>query len=138
MTDEELNERFAQLAEAVSRVAEAGTVGMRELREVILGQQTSMRELRDIVLGQQTSMRELRDIVLGQQASLGLLSRMLLESQERAAEDRASQAQVVQEIRTEIQQVHERQAESDRRFDVLLNEIRYLIRQQQPPEADNS
>lgn len=31
MTDEDLNQRFSQLADAVSRVAEASTTGMQQL-----------------------------------------------------------------------------------------------------------
>ena len=36
----------------------------------------------------------------------------------------------------ELEQIRQRQAESDQRFDVMLQEIRYLIRQQRSAEDD--
>ncbi len=36
----------------------------------------------------------------------------------------------------ELQDLRQRQAESDQRFDILLQEIRYLIHQQQPPTQE--
>jgi len=39
-------------------------------------------------------------------------------------------AEVVLEVRQEVRELRQRQAESDQRFEVLLGEIRYLIRNQ--------
>ncbi len=109
MTKEELNERFAQLAEAVSRVSEASTRGMDRL---LTGQLALQR--------------------LG-----GQLSEVVLEIRAEVAQLKADreQNQIQQEQRTaEIVELRQRQAETDARFNVLLDEIRFLIRRQFPEE----
>ncbi|MEN9221858.1 MAG: hypothetical protein Q6M04_05410 [Thermostichus sp. BF3_bins_97] len=98
MTDEELNQRFAQLAEAVSRVSEASTQGMDRL---LTGQLALQR--------------------LG-----GQLSEVVLEI-------RAEVAQLKQENAN----LRQRQAETDARFNVLLEEIRFLIRRQFPEDGQS-
>ncbi|MEN9225863.1 MAG: hypothetical protein Q6L60_02660 [Thermostichus sp. HHBFW_bins_43] len=98
MTDEELNQRFAQLTEAVSRVAEASTQGMDRL---LTGQLALQR--------------------LG-----GQLSEVVLEI-------RAEVAQLKQENAN----LRQRQAETDARFNVLLEEIRFLIRRQFPEDGQS-
>ncbi len=103
MTEEELNERFAQLAEAVSRVSEASTRGMDRL---LTGQLALQR------LGGQLS-----EVVLEIRAEVAQLK---AERQQRAAE---------------IAELRQRQAETDARFNILLDEIRFLIRRQFPEEG---
>ena len=97
MTDEELNARFAQMADAVGRVA---------------GAQLRFQE-------------QLGDLA-------GIIRQVI------ARQDRHEQE--LEEYRRkheqELAQIRQRQAESDQRFDVLLQEIRFLIRQQQPPQED--
>jgi hypothetical protein len=84
MTNEELNDRFAQMADAVGHIADAQ---------------------------------------LGTQKQIGLLSDLM----QRVIERQEQQEQ-------EIREIHLRQEESDQRFNILLEEIRFLIRQQRPRE----
>jgi len=88
MTDAELNARFAQMADAVGRVATA------QLRF-----QEQLGDLAGVV----------RQVI--------------------ARQDRHEQ---------ELAEFRQRQAESDQRFNVLLEEVRFLIRQQQrPPQPED-
>jgi len=127
MTKEELNERFAQLAEAVSRVAEASTRGMERLSERIEQvNSVSTRRMDRLLTGQLALQR------LG-----GQLSEVVLEIRAEVAQLKADreQNQIQQEQRTaEIVELRQRQAETDARFNVLLDEIRFLIRRQFPEE----
>ncbi len=94
MTDEELNARFAQMADAVGRVAHA------QLRF-----QEQLGDLAGVV----------RQVI--------------------ARQDRHEQelAEFRRQHEQELAEFRRRQEESDQRFNVLLQEIRFLIRQQQPP-----
>lgn len=95
MTDEELNARFAQMADAVGRVAQA------QLRF-----QEQLGDLAGVV-------------------------RQVIARQDRHEQELA-------EFRQELAEFRQRQEESDQRFNVLLQEIRFLIRQQPPlPEAED-
>ncbi|MCJ2541596.1 hypothetical protein [Thermostichus vulcanus] len=129
MTDEELNQRFAQLAEAVTRVAEASTQGIERLSERIEAINTaSMRGMDRLLTGQ-----------LALQQLCGQLSEVALEIRAEVAQLKANHAQIQiqQEQRaSEITDLHQRQAETDARFNVLLDEIRFLIRRQLPPEEE--
>jgi hypothetical protein len=80
MTNEEIEARFVQLAEAVTKVADTVT-----------------------------------KVAESQLALQALTGRM---------------AEVVLEVRQEVRQLKQHQAESDQRFEVLLEEIRFLIRNQ--------
>ena len=98
MTDEELNARFTQLADAVTRVAE-----------------TQSRFQEQVARGHVRFQEQLGDLA-------GFM-RQMAERQDRHEQ--------------EIQALKQRQVESDERFNVLLQEIRFLIRQQQPPPASD-
>jgi chromosome segregation ATPase len=130
MTEEELNERFAQLAEAVSRVAEASTRGMERLSERIEQvNSVSTRRMDRLLTGQLALQR------LG-----GQLSEVVLEIRAEVAQLKADreQNQIQQEQRAaEIAELRQRQAETDARFNVLLDEIRFLIRRQFPEEGQS-
>ncbi len=80
MTNEEIESRFVQLADAVTKVA---------------------------------------DSQLAMQTLTGRMAEVVLEVR-----------QEVREIQQEMRQLKERQAESDQRFEVLLEEIRFLIRRE--------
>ncbi len=64
------------------------------------------------------------------QSQLGDLARIF---RERAQQ----QDLLIEKHEQEIQPLQQRQAESDERFNMLLEEIRFLIRQQQPPPASD-
>ena len=87
---------------------------------------------------------QLVDAQLRFQSQLGDLARIfrdktqqqdrLIEQHERLIDQHE---QLIEKHEQEIQALQQRQAESDERFNVLLQEIRFLIRQQQPPpESD--
>ncbi len=123
MTDEELNQRFAHLAEAVSRVAEASTQGIERLSERIEAVNTaSMRGIDRLLTGQ-----------LALQQLCGQLSEVVLEIRAEIAQLQTDH----QQRASEIADLRQRQAETDARFNVLLDEIRFLSRRQLPPEEES-
>ncbi len=116
MTDEEINSRFAHMAEAVARLAESSDARIQELRE------------NDRLLSEK--MDRLVDGYLALQQNLGttseLLRQVIRENQQWRAEQeerKAEQERINEEFR-------QKNAESDQRFNILLEEIRFLIRQQ--------
>ena len=122
MTNEELNERFSLLADSVSRVADASTNGIRQLVE-----NSALRDER---------IRQLVDGQLALQRLGGQLSEIVLESREETRRLRLEHEEEARRLRLEheeeARQFRQRQEESDQRFDVLLQEIRYLIRRKDP------
>jgi hypothetical protein len=111
MTNEDLNDNFARLASAIERVSEASTQGLGEIKE-------NQRQF-------QNNQKKLQLAQLGTQTQIGLLSDMMRQSWERMDQHEAS-----------MEQLRHRQVEQDQRFDVLLDELRYLIRNQHPPQPD--
>lgn len=112
MTDEELNQRFAHLADAISRVADAGSSGMRDLKQTV---------------------ERLVDLQLTSQNQFGNLAQVVLALREEGRQMQQRQIQMEErQIQLEERQIQleERQAESDQRFEIILQEIRYLIRHQ--------
>ncbi len=96
---------------------------------------------------------QLVDAQLQFQSQLGDLARIfrektqqqdrLIEQQDRLIKQHErlieQHEQLIEKHEQDIQAQQQRQAESDERFNVLLQEIRFLIRQQQPPpESDPS
>ncbi len=99
MTDAELNARFAQMADAVGRVATAQLRFQEQLGDLA-------GVVRQVIARQDRHEQELMEF--------------------RQRHDQ------------ELAEFRQRQAESDQRFNVLLEEIRYLIRQQQqPPQPED-
>ncbi|NJK63212.1 MAG: hypothetical protein HC921_11510 [Synechococcaceae cyanobacterium SM2_3_1] len=162
MTNEELNERFAQMAEVVTslgtkvdrtadvveRLAESTDIRIRELQENDRLLAERLDQLVDGYLGLQfnlgTIAELLRQVIREHQQARAENERWRAEHERwraeherwraeherwRAEEEqrRADQEQINQELR-------QKQAESDQRFNILLEEIRFLIRQQRPPE----
>lgn len=109
MTDEELNARFSMLAAAQIRFQDQVSEIVQVFRERIEAQD----RLVDVIQARIT----------------------VIETQVEAiqAEVTAFQAEV-NRIQAETERNRERQDEADQRFNVLLEEVRYLIRQMgQPP-----
>ena len=105
-TDEMLDE----LADSVS-----------ELRESVSEVKDSVSELRESVSELRESVSEVKDSVEGLQLTAQALLQIAAQQQR---ENEARQA--------EIAEIRQRQEESDKRFEVLLSEVRYLIRQIKP------
>jgi len=109
-TDEmldELADSVSELRESVSEVKDS----VSELRE-------SVSELRESVSELRESVSEVKDSVEGVRLTANALLQIAAQQQR---ENEARQA--------EIAEIRQRQEESDKRFEVLLSEVRYLIRQ---------
>ncbi len=109
MTDEELNDRFAQVADAVGRVAHAQLRFQEQLGDLA-------GVVRQVLARQDRHEQELAEF----------------------RQEQADFRQELVEFRQELVKFRQRQEESDQRFNILLQEIRFLIRQQQPPPEEEA
>ncbi len=94
---------------------------------VIMRRPLAIRQL--LRLPSQSSIDQLTNAQLRFQSQLGDMARIFqarIEEHER----------VITEMRAETQAIKQQQLESDQRFEVLLAEIRYLIRQFSPPDSE--
>ncbi|TRV58158.1 MAG: hypothetical protein EWV52_10270 [Microcystis panniformis Mp_MB_F_20051200_S6D] len=112
-TDEMLDE----LADSVSELRES----VSELRESVSELRDSVSELRESVSELRESVSEVRESVDGVRITAQALLQIAAQQQR---ENEARQA--------EIAEIRQRQEESDKRFEVLLSEVRHLIRQIKP------
>jgi len=112
-TDEMLDklaDSVSELRESVSEVRDS----VSELRESVSAVRDSVSELRE-------SVSEVRDSVDGVRITAQALLQIAAQQQR---ENEARQA--------EIAEIRQRQEESDKRFEILVSEVRYLIRQIKP------
>jgi uncharacterized coiled-coil DUF342 family protein len=107
---DELADSVSELRESVSEVRDS----VSELRESVSEVKDSVSELRE-------SVSEVRESVDGVRITAQALLQIAAQQQR---ENEARQA--------EIAEIRQRQEESDKRFEVLLSEVRYLIRQIKP------
>jgi methyl-accepting chemotaxis protein len=107
---DELADSVSELRESVSEVRDS----VSELRE-------SVSEVRDSVSELRESVSKVKDSVEGVRITAQALLQIAAQQQR---ENEARQA--------EIAEIRQRQEESDKRFEVLLSEVRYLIRQIKP------
>ena len=92
-----------------------------ELADSVSGVKDSVLELRESVSELRESVSEVKDSVEGLQLTAQALLQIAAQQQR---ENEARQA--------EIAEIRQRQEESDKRLEVLLSEVRYLIRQIKP------
>jgi methyl-accepting chemotaxis protein len=83
---------------------------------------SSVTELRESVTELRESVTEVKDSVDGLRVTAQALLQVAAQQQSR-----------MDRFEEEMASIRERQAESDRRFNVLLEEVRYLIRGNNPP-----
>ena len=112
-TDEMLDE----LADSVSELRES----VSEVKDSVSEFRESVSELRESVSELRESVSEVKDSVEGVRLTANALLQIAAQQQR---ENEARQA--------EIAEIRQRQEESDKRFEVLLSEVRYLIRQIKP------
>ena len=112
-TDEMLDE----LADSVSELRES----VSEVRDSVSELRESVSEVNDSVSELRESVSEVRESVDGVRITAQALLQIAAQQQR---ENEARQA--------EIAEIRQRQEESDKRFEVLLSEVRYLIRQIKP------
>ncbi|BCU09679.1 hypothetical protein [Microcystis aeruginosa] len=112
-TDEMLDE----LADSVSELRES----VLEVKDSVSELRESVSELRESVSELRESVSEVKDSVEGVRLTANALLQIAAQQQR---ENEARQA--------EIAEIRQRQEESDKRFEVLLSEVRYLIRQIKP------
>ena len=92
-----------------------------ELADSVSGVKESVSELRESVSELRESVSEVKDSVEGLQLTAQALLQMAAQQQQ---ENEARQVEIVE--------IRQRQEESDKRFEVLLSEVRHLIRQIKP------
>ncbi|EPF22079.1 MAG: hypothetical protein EWV58_19600 [Microcystis aeruginosa Ma_MB_F_20061100_S19] len=92
-----------------------------ELADSVSGVKESVSELRESVSELRESVSEVRDSVDGVRITAQALLQIAAQQQQ---ENEARQA--------EIAEIRQRQEESDKRFEILVSEVRYLIRQIKP------
>jgi uncharacterized coiled-coil DUF342 family protein len=107
---DELADSVSELRESVSEVRDS----VSELRESVSEVKDSVSELRE-------SVSEVRESVDGVRITAQALLQIAAQQQR---ENEARQA--------EIAEIRQRQEDSDKRFEVLLSEVRHLIRQIKP------
>ena len=112
-TDEMLDE----LADSVSELRES----VSEVRDSVSELRESVSEVKDSVSELRESVSEVKDSVEGVRITAQALLQIAAQQQR---ENEARQA--------EIAEIRQRQEGSDKRFEVLLSEVRYLIRQIKP------
>ncbi|NCQ93960.1 MAG: hypothetical protein GPJ13_01310 [Microcystis aeruginosa W11-06] len=112
-TDEMLDE----LADSVSELRES----VSEVRDSVSELRESVSEVKDSVSELRESVSEVKDSVEGVRITAQALLQIAAQQQR---ENEARQA--------EIAEIRQRQEDSDKRFEVLLSEVRYLIRQIKP------
>ena len=112
-TDEMLDE----LADSVSELRES----VSEVRDSVSELRESVSEVKDSVSELRESVSEVRESVDGVRITAQALLQIAAQQQR---ENEARQA--------EIAEIRQRQEDSDKRFEVLLSEVRHLIRQIKP------
>jgi methyl-accepting chemotaxis protein len=112
---DELADSVSELRESVSEVRDS----VSELRESVSEVKDSVSELRE-------SVSEVKDSVEGVRITAQALLQIAAQQQR---ENEARQA--------EIAEIRQRQEDSDKRFEVLLSEVRYLIRQIKPDDRQS-
>ena len=94
-----------------------------ELADSVSELRESVSEVRDSVSELRESVSEVRDSVDGVRITAQALLQIAAQQQQ---ENEARQAEIVE--------IRQRQEESDKRFEVLLSEVRHLIRQIKPDD----
>lgn len=108
-TDEMLDE----LASSVSGMRDSIT----EMRDSITEMRDSITEMRDGMTEMGDSITDIRDSIDGLRVTTQALLQVAAQSQRR-----------MEQFDQEMQLMKQRQADNDERFNVLLEEVRYLIR----------
>jgi methyl-accepting chemotaxis protein len=107
------DEMVDELASSVGEMRDSIT----ELRDSITEVRGSITELRDSITEVRGSITEIRDSVDGLRITTQALLQVAAQNQRR-----------MDQFEQEMQLMKQRQAENDERFNVLLEEVRYLIR----------
>lgn len=124
------DEMLDSLANSVVQVSQNMTVmqqGMIEMRESITEMRESITEMREGMTEMRESINTLNDSVDG----LRVTSQALLQVAAQHQRD-------MELVKEEIELMKQRQAENDQRFYVLLDEIRYLNRRNNPEEGNSN
>lgn len=146
MTDEELNARFGEMSSAITQLAQAqiqfvermeqGQAELRqdqaELRQVVMETRADLAQLATTQSQMAQEQAELRQLVVQTRIDLAQFvewAGIVTLAVEELREGQARHERL-------IERLDQRQAESDQRFEVLLEEIRFLIRQRQFPAQE--
>ncbi len=102
--------------------------GMTEMRESITEMRDGMTEMRESITEVRESITEIGDSVDGLRLTTQALLQVAAQNQRRMDMFEEEMELMKQRHAEEIELVKQRQAENDERFNVLLEEVRYLIR----------
>ncbi|MGY4611796.1 phage host-nuclease inhibitor protein Gam, partial [Thermostichus sp. MS-CIW-38] len=122
----EIEELRQSIQESRAQSAEENAARLREIEELRQSIQESRAEFAEQAAAQAQSLRELQQVVSETRSDLAHLA----EWAEEVTQALVTLTALQREHERAIQAINQRQAETDQRFNVLLEEVRYLIRRQ--------
>jgi uncharacterized coiled-coil DUF342 family protein len=121
-----IQELRQSIQESRAQSAEENAARLREIEELRQSIQESRAEFAEQAAAQAQSLRELQQVVSETRSDLAHLA----EWAEEVTQALVTLTALQREHERAIQAINQRQAETDQRFNVLLEEVRYLIRRQ--------
>lgn len=116
MTPSEIEQRFGNQEERIARL-ENGLIQLTETQQQLSAMQ---RIFYEILGGQDRIIQRQEEVIQRQEEAIAELR-----------SSNARQDQVIAELRVSNEQFRRRHEEADQRFNILLEEVRFLTRQQQ-------
>ena len=122
----EIQELRQSIQASRAESAEQNAARLREIQELHQSIQASRAESAEQAAAQAQSLRELQQVVSETRSDLAHLA----EWAEEVTQALITLTALQQEHERAMQAINQRQAETDQRFNILLEEVRYLIRKQ--------
>ncbi|MFT0786756.1 hypothetical protein [Synechococcus sp. H55.10] len=122
----EIQELHQSIQASRAESAEQNAARLREIQELHQSIQASRAESAEQAAAQARSLRELQQVVSETRSDLAHLA----EWAEEVTQALITLTALQQEHERAMQAINQRQAETDQRFNILLEEVRYLIRKQ--------
>ncbi len=122
----EIQELRQSIQASRAESAEQNAARLREIQELRQSIQASRAESAEQAAAQAQSLRELQQVVSETRSDLAHLA----EWAEEVTQALITLTALQQEHERAMQAINQRQAETDQRFNILLEEVRYLIRKQ--------
>lgn len=119
-------DRLDRVEQLLAWTAEQVAANSREIQELHQSIQASRAESAEQAAAQAQSLRELQQVVSETRSDLAHLA----EWAEEVTQALITLTALQQEHERAMQAINQRQAETDQRFNILLEEVRYLIRKQ--------
>ncbi|MFS8858619.1 hypothetical protein [Synechococcus sp. H55.1] len=122
----EIQELHQSIQASRAESAEQNAARLQEIQELHQSIQASRAESAEQAAAQAQSLRELQQVVSETRSDLAHLA----EWAEEVTQALITLTALQQEHERAMQAINQRQAETDQRFNILLEEVRYLIRKQ--------